>query len=256
MVVSPKPLGDRFRLSIIVDIDEEKFVGGDKVQLSSPRTSVTASQVVHRPLKKRQDVVQTFIDNAVKSVIVVLYNVNLSPAGPSRHPLCCGRRIIKSGILLLQSFTLLPPPPPLTQRPIPHNFLCPVTRTRSFHAQVCLILSSICTFYSTSTDSIESSVNLTHNLPYCHFHLLNRNPDIRLIEQQRPPPRSDPKARLPAAPNIDLIMRHRGALDESGGLRLLGVEHEDDQDEEEKRPREPAFCLIRGLRVTTSMTTS
>ncbi|KAF9560737.1 ankyrin [Agrocybe pediades] len=79
MKISQKALADPFKLSVVVDVDEQKSAGVDEVQLPSPRTSptVATTPVVNRPLiKKRQDIVQTSIDNALRSAQIVLDNVN------------------------------------------------------------------------------------------------------------------------------------------------------------------------------------
>ncbi|KAF9540788.1 hypothetical protein CPC08DRAFT_730918, partial [Agrocybe pediades] len=66
-----------FKLAI-VDVDEEKSVGVDEVKSLSTRISPHSSEFVGRAsqLKKRQDVVQTSIDNALGSAQIVLDNVN------------------------------------------------------------------------------------------------------------------------------------------------------------------------------------
>ncbi|KAF4609783.1 hypothetical protein D9613_011935 [Agrocybe pediades] len=125
MVVSQMALADPLRLSIVVDIEEKSVV------------------------RKRQDVVQTSIDNTLRTAQTMLDNVKyhlqdrqdtLSAAEESvRRTKQSGSTLQKhvkqifkmNDVLLLQSFTLLPPLLPLKQRPIPHNFLRLLTGVRS-----------------------------------------------------------------------------------------------------------------------------
>ncbi|KAF4609682.1 hypothetical protein D9613_011908 [Agrocybe pediades] len=148
-------LAGTFRLSIVVNIDEEKSVGGDEVQLPSPRTSVTASQVVHRPLEKCQYIVQTFIDNTLRSVIIVLDNVNhhLQDHQDTLSRILEERRSIVAELDAAATATTSEPKADPTYLPSSTRWCALMSRSSP---------SSICTIYSTSTDSIESSVNLTH----------------------------------------------------------------------------------------------
>ncbi|KAF9538690.1 hypothetical protein CPC08DRAFT_824611 [Agrocybe pediades] len=101
-----------------------------------------------RPLKKRQAVVQTFVDNTLRTAQIMLDNANRHLQEYQDTFSVAEDGFSKNDVLLLQNFTLMPPLLPLNLTP--QNFL----RLSVIH-----LLPSI---RLRLTDSIESSVNLTY----------------------------------------------------------------------------------------------